>query len=89
MNDQQKWFKSKVGLEITETPRDRSFCAHALERRELLIVSDATQDARFAQNPMVTGEPGIRFYAGAPLLTPEGVVLGTLCVIDRVPRELA
>ena len=88
VDERRQWFKSKVGLDVTETPRDWSFCAHALEQKELLIVPDATQDARFAQNPMVTGEPGIRFYAGAPLVTPEGAVLGTLCVIDHVPRKL-
>ena len=88
VDEQRQWFKARVGLETPETPREFSFCAYALRQRELLIVPDATQDARFANNPLVTGKPGIRFYAGAPLVTPEGAVLGTLCVIDRVPRTL-
>ena len=88
VDEHRQWFKAKVGLEAPETPRDASFCAHALHGPDLLIVPDATQDARFAQNPLVTGGPGIRFYAGAPLVTPEGAVLGTLCVIDRAPRTL-
>ncbi len=88
VDEHRQWFKARVGLERTETPRDVSFCTHALQQTDLLIVPDATQDERFAKNPLVTGEPGIRFYAGAPLVTPEGAVLGTLCVIDREPRTL-
>ena len=88
VDEDRQWFKAKVGLGAAQTSRDVSFCAHALHGPELFIVPDAVLDARFAQNPLVTGEPGIRFYAGAPLLTPEGVALGTLCVIDRVPRQL-
>jgi PAS domain S-box-containing protein len=88
VDERRQWFKSKVGLEVAETPRDVSFCAHALHQPDLLIVPDTTQDERFAQNPFVLGEPGIRFYAGAPLVSPEGATLGTLCVIDRVPRTL-
>lgn len=85
----RQWFKSRVGLEATETPRDISFCAHAiLKPDQPLIVPDASQDARFRDNPLVTDEPNIRFYAGMPLKMSVGSAIGTLCVIDRVPREL-
>jgi signal transduction histidine kinase len=83
------WFKGRYGLEVTETPRHDSFCAHAiLGAPKMLIVPDATQDERFAGSDLVKGEPYIQFYAGAPLVTPEGQAVGTLCLLDLKPREL-
>jgi anti-sigma regulatory factor (Ser/Thr protein kinase) len=84
----RQWFKSRVGISTTETSRAVSFCSRAIEQRELLVIHDPFGDERFKDNPLVTGEPHIRFYAGSPLVTEEGHALGTLCVADRVPRTL-
>jgi two-component system, cell cycle sensor histidine kinase and response regulator CckA len=84
----RQWFKARLGLESSETSRDIAFCAHAILGNELFEIGDTLEDGRFATNPLVSGEPGIRFYAGAPLRAASGHNLGTLCVIDRVPRQL-
>ncbi len=88
VDSDRQWFKSLQGLTVRETPRSLSFCGHALFSDEILLVPDALQDERFHDNTLVTGNPGIRFYAGCPVHTPEGHVVGTLCLIDRKPRSL-
>jgi diguanylate cyclase (GGDEF)-like protein len=88
VDENRQWFKSCIGLDILETPRDISFCGHAILGDEPFIISDTRTDERFADNPLVTGEPHIRFYAGCPLELPKGHKLGTLCIIDKKPREM-
>lgn len=89
IDQERQWFKACIGLDVTETPRDQAFCAHAILRPDaLLIVPDTHEDPRFQENPLVMGAPHIRFYAGAPILSPEGQPLGTVCVIDTIPRTL-
>lgn len=88
VDESRQWFKARVGLAVRETSREVAFCAHAILRpREVLIVSDTRLDPRFQDNPLVTGDPWLRFYAGAPILTRDGYAMGTVCVLDRQPRE--
>ena len=88
VDEDRQWFKSAQGLEVRETPREVSFCSRAIGSDDLLVVPDATADRRFRDNPLVTDDPSIRFYAGCPISGPDGARLGTLCIIDRAPREL-
>src|SRR5690348_8256449 len=85
----RQWAKAKTGSDLVESPRDLSFCAHAILGRDLLMVPDTRADLRFVDNPAVTATDGVRFYAGAPLMTTDGFALGTLCVMDVEPRRLA
>ena len=89
MTEDHQWFKATVGTQLTGTVRAISFCTHAIEQEETMIVPDATNDARFADNPMVTGATNIRFYVGVPLRSPHGMPLGTLCVLDQKPRDFS
>lgn len=85
----RQWFKARIGLDAQQTPRSMAFCDHAIRTpQQLMEVEDATLDPRFRDNPLVTGEPDIRFYAGCPIVAADGNAMGTVCVIDRVPRRL-
>jgi diguanylate cyclase (GGDEF)-like protein len=89
VDEDRQWFKARVGINEMETPRGQAFCSHAITHPDQLMeVPDALKDSRFANNPLVTGGPGLRFYAGVPLVTPSGSALGTVCVMDKVPRKL-
>ncbi len=88
VDSNRQWFKSKQGLGACETSREISFCGHAILASEIMIVNDAAMDERFCDNPLVTDEPHIRFYAGCPINGPYGYRIGTLCIIDRAPREM-
>lgn len=88
LDESRQWFKSQVGIQVGEMPREISFCAHAILTPNLMVIPDMTADERFADNPLVVADPHVRFYAGAPLVTAEGAALGTLCVLDNKPRHL-
>lgn len=88
VDENRQWFKARIGMDVCESSRDVAFCAHAILANETLLIPDTLNDPRFADNPLVTGPPFIRFYAGAPLQPKPGLRVGTLCLIDSKPRQL-